>query len=70
MVQFAHMIAVSLHEPLKAFVDADHFAGPSARFQRNRADDAVDPGCRTSADENSEISLGRVTVVRHDDIKL
>ena len=62
VVELAHVIAVAMHEPLKTIVDADDFARAGARFERDRADDAVDPGRRTAADKNAEIAVGSVMV--------
>ncbi len=55
VVEFSCMVGVALHQPLKAIVDADDFAGAGARFEGDRADDAVDAGSRSAADKNAEI---------------
>ena len=70
VIELFGMVGVALHQPLKAVVDADDFARASARFERDRADHAVDARRRAAADKNAEVVFEISWVVCHDDVML
>ena len=51
------MIPIAAHQPLKAIVDADDLARACARFESQRADDAIDTGRRPAADQYSNVRI-------------
>ena len=54
MVSGIDVIDVALHEPLEAVLDAQHVDALEGAADRRRADDAVDAGGRTAADQNGD----------------
>ncbi len=50
-----HVLGVALHDPLETVPDADDLDPLQDAADGGRADDAVDPRCRTTADEDGEL---------------
>ena len=61
MVSGADVRRVALDEPLEAVLDAEHLDAGEARADGRCADDAVDAGGRTAADEDRELLVHQRT---------